>query len=86
LPQLEQHLDMAAGATSIGDYFTNMLDPSMNWRDVAEMVRRWNDQFCLKGIMSVPMRRGLSRSAALASLFRTTGVASSMAHAARSIS
>ena len=53
LPQLEQHLDMAAGATSIGDYFTNMLDPSMNWRDVAEMVRRWNDQFCLKGIMSV---------------------------------
>src|SRR3954453_201737 len=53
LPQLEQHLDMAAGATSIGDYFTNMLDPSMNWRDVAEMVKRWNDQFCLKGIMSV---------------------------------
>ncbi len=35
------------------DYFTNMLDPSMNWRDVAEMVRHWDDQFCLKGVMSV---------------------------------
>ena len=38
---------------SIGRYFTEMLDPSMNWNDVAEMVRLWNGQFCLKGIMSV---------------------------------
>ena len=53
LPQLEQHVDMAAGATSIGDYFTNMLDPTMNWNDVAEMVKHWNDKFCLKGVMSV---------------------------------
>jgi L-lactate dehydrogenase (cytochrome) len=53
LPQLEQHVDMSGGATSIGDYFTKMLDPSMNWNDIAEMVKRWNDKFCLKGIMSV---------------------------------
>jgi L-lactate dehydrogenase (cytochrome) len=53
LPQLEQHVDMAGGATSIGDYFTKMLDPSMDWRDVEGMVKQWNDQFCLKGIMSV---------------------------------
>ena len=44
---------MSGGATSIGDYFTKMLDPSMNWNDIAEMVKRWNDKFCLKGIMSV---------------------------------
>ena len=25
----------------------------MNWEDVAEMVRFWDGQFCLKGIMSV---------------------------------
>ena len=52
LPQLEEHIDMGSGATSIGDYFTNMLDPSMNWDDVAEMVKFWDGEFCLKGIMS----------------------------------
>ena len=53
LPQLDEHVDMGGGALSIGRYFTEMLDPSMNWDDVAEMVRQWNGQFCLKGIMSV---------------------------------
>jgi len=52
LPQLDEHVDMS-GAMSIGRYFTEMLDPSMNWNDVAEMVHVWNGQFCLKGIMSV---------------------------------
>jgi len=33
---------MSGGAMSIGRYFTEMLDPSMNWDDVAEMVRNWN--------------------------------------------
>lgn len=53
LPQLEEHVDMSGGAMSIGRYFTDMLDPAMNWDDVAEMVRTWNGPFCLKGIMSV---------------------------------
>ena len=53
LPQLEDHVDMSGGAMSIGRYFTEMLDPSMNWNDVAAMVRDWNGQFCLKGVMSV---------------------------------
>jgi L-lactate dehydrogenase (cytochrome) len=53
MPQLDEHVDMSGGAMSIGRYFTEMLDPSMNWDDVAEMVRGWNGQFCLKGIMSV---------------------------------
>ena len=53
LPQLEDHVDMSGGAMSIGRYFTDMLDPSMNWDDVAEMVRSWNGPFCLKGIISV---------------------------------
>jgi L-lactate dehydrogenase (cytochrome) len=52
LPQLEEHVDMSGGALSIGRYFTEMLDPSMSWNDVAEMVEHWNGQFCLKGIMS----------------------------------
>lgn len=52
LPQLDKHIDMSGGASSIGDYFTNMLDPSMNWSDVEEMVKFWDGEFCLKGIMN----------------------------------
>jgi L-lactate dehydrogenase (cytochrome) len=53
LPQLDDHVDMSGGAMSIGRYFTEMLDPSMTWEDVADMVKQWDGQFCLKGIMSV---------------------------------
>jgi L-lactate dehydrogenase (cytochrome) len=52
LPQLDEHVDMSGGALSIGRYFTDMLDPSMNWDDVAGMVKEWDGQFCLKGVMS----------------------------------
>jgi L-lactate dehydrogenase (cytochrome) len=53
LPQLDAHLNMGRSTSSIGDYFTNMLDPSMNWQDVEEMVAYWDGEFCLKGIMTV---------------------------------
>lgn len=53
LPQLDDHVDMGNSAMSIGSYFTDMLDPSMNWDDVAQMVKEWHGQFCLKGIVSV---------------------------------
>ncbi len=53
LPQLDKHIDMGDAALSISRYFTEMLDPAMNWDDVAAMVREWNGQFCLKGVMSV---------------------------------
>jgi L-lactate dehydrogenase (cytochrome) len=53
LPQLEEHVDMGGEAFSIGRYLTEMLDPSINWDDVAEMVQQWNGEFGLKGIMSV---------------------------------
>jgi L-lactate dehydrogenase (cytochrome) len=53
LPQLDRHVEMSGGAMSIGRYFTEMLDPSLNWKDVEAMVRSWGGQFCLKGSMSV---------------------------------
>ena len=53
LPQLDNHVDMGGSSLSISRYFTEMLDPSMTWDDVALMVREWGGQFCLKGIMSV---------------------------------
>ncbi len=53
LPQLDTHVDMGGGTMSISRYFTEMLDPTLSWDDVAEMVDEWGGQFCLKGSMSV---------------------------------
>src|SRR5689334_22981476 len=53
MPQLDAHVDFGGDALSIGRYFTDMLDPSMKWDDVAQMVREWDGEFCLKGVMSV---------------------------------
>ncbi|MER9073859.1 alpha-hydroxy-acid oxidizing protein [Mesorhizobium sp. M0904] len=53
LAQLDGHIDLGGGALSISRYFTEILDPSLDWKDVEDMVRFWNGQFCLKGIMSV---------------------------------
>ncbi len=53
MPQLEEHIHMEGGSMSIGRYFSEMLDPAMDWNYVAGMVKEWNGQFCLKGVMSV---------------------------------
>jgi L-lactate dehydrogenase (cytochrome) len=53
LPQLDEHISMGGNAKSIGSYFTEMLDPTMNWSDVEQMVKEWDGEYCLKGIMSV---------------------------------
>ena len=51
LPQLDAHVDMGGSTMSIARYFTEMLDPAMNWDDLAEMVQDWGGKFCLKGII-----------------------------------
>lgn len=51
LPQLDAHIDMKGDSLTIGRYFSEMLDPSMNWDDVAEMAAEWGGPFCLKGVM-----------------------------------
>jgi L-lactate dehydrogenase (cytochrome) len=80
LPQLDEHVDMSGGALSIGRYFTDMLDPSMNWDDVAEMVRQWNGQFCLKASCPQPMPSAPPRSAVMALLSPTMEIGSWTAH------
>ena len=40
-------------AISVGEYFSTMLDQSMNWKDAEKLCAQWNGQFALKGIMSV---------------------------------
>jgi L-lactate dehydrogenase (cytochrome) len=53
LPQLDEHINMDGKSISIGRYFSEMLDQSMDWNYVAGMVKDWGGQFCLKGVMSV---------------------------------
>jgi L-lactate dehydrogenase (cytochrome) len=53
LPQLDAHIDMKGDTLTIGRYFTEMLDPSMNWDDVERMVAEWGGPFCLKGVISI---------------------------------
>lgn len=40
-------------ATSVSDYFTNMLDQSMDWKAAEEICLYWGKPFALKGVMSV---------------------------------
>ena len=51
LPQLDSHVSMDGGALSIGRYFTEMLDPALNWNDIETMIAEWGGKFCLKGII-----------------------------------
>ena len=40
-------------SVSISDYFTKLIDQSMDWKAAEEINKRWGKQFALKGIMSV---------------------------------
>ncbi|MEM7190413.1 MAG: alpha-hydroxy acid oxidase [Pseudomonadota bacterium] len=54
LPHLSEHVSAGTNlAMSIGDYFSKMLDQSMNWKDAEELCSKWGGHFALKGIMSV---------------------------------
>ncbi len=54
LPHLQDYVAEGTSAvSSIGDYFSNMLDQSMNWKDAESLCKRWNGHFALKGVMSV---------------------------------
>ena len=54
MPHLSGHVSAGTNlAVSVGEYFSTMLDQSMNWKDAEELCSKWNGQFALKGIMSV---------------------------------
>ena len=54
LSQIKDHSrDGTNIATSVSDYFSNMLDQSMNWKDAEEICQYWGKPFALKGVMSV---------------------------------
>ena len=54
LSNLKDHISEGTKVmTTIGDYFTKMLDNSMSWKDVENINKEWGRQFAIKGVMSV---------------------------------
>jgi L-lactate dehydrogenase (cytochrome) len=54
LPQLKDYVAEGSNVSvSVNQYFSTMLDQSMNWQDAENVQKKWGRQFCLKGIMSV---------------------------------
>jgi L-lactate dehydrogenase (cytochrome) len=54
LPHLQDHVSEGTStAISIGNYFSSMLDQSMNWKDAEKLCSQWGGHFALKGVMSV---------------------------------
>ena len=54
LPHLQNYVEEGTNAvTSIGQYFSTMLDQGMNWNDAEKLNAKWGGHFALKGIMSV---------------------------------
>ena len=54
LSNIKNHIAEGSNVmTNIGDYFTKMIDQSLNWKAVEEINKNWGKQFALKGIMSV---------------------------------
>jgi L-lactate dehydrogenase (cytochrome) len=54
LPQLDGHVTEGTGkAVSIQSYFSEMLDPTLNWKKAEQIRNDWGGTFCLKGVMSV---------------------------------
>ncbi|HAA91291.1 MAG TPA: alpha-hydroxy-acid oxidizing enzyme [Rhodospirillaceae bacterium] len=54
MPHLSGHVDAGTNlAVSVGEYFSTMLDQSMNWKDAEKLCAQWNGHFALKGVMSV---------------------------------
>lgn len=54
MPHLSGHVSEGTNlAVSVGEYFSNMLDQSMSWKDAEKLCSDWGGHFALKGIMSV---------------------------------
>ena len=54
LSNLKDYVDEGSNISlSISDYFSTMLDQSMDWKAAEDIRKKWGKQFCLKGIMSV---------------------------------
>ncbi len=54
LPNLATHVAEGSSVPkSVADYFTTMLDQSLDWARAESIRKQWDGPFCLKGIMAV---------------------------------
>ena len=54
LSNLNKHVTEGTNLmTSVGDYFTKMLDRSLSWKKVEDINKKWAKPLAIKGIMSV---------------------------------
>ena len=54
LSQLKDFFEEGSNiSVSVSDYFTKLIDQSMDWKAAEEINKHWGKQFALKGIMSV---------------------------------
>ncbi|MGD2132417.1 MAG: alpha-hydroxy acid oxidase [Maricaulaceae bacterium] len=54
LAELKTHVPEGSNvAVTVGGYFSQMLDQSMNWKDAERLNALWGKPFALKGVMSV---------------------------------
>ena len=54
LSNLNKHVTEGTNLmTSIGDYFTKMLDNSLSWKKIEKINSKWGKSFAIKGVMSV---------------------------------
>ena len=54
LSNLKDHVSEGSNTSvSIADYFSTMLDQTLDWAEAERIANAWGGQFCLKGIMSV---------------------------------
>ena len=80
LSNLKDHIPEGSNVSiSVSDYFSTMLDQTMDWDAAAEVRERWGKAFCLKGIMSVRTPERRSRLAQMPLWYLITEVVSSMA-------
>jgi L-lactate dehydrogenase (cytochrome) len=86
LPQLKDYVREGSNVSvSIGDYFSTMLDQSMNWQDAERVRKKWGRQFCLKGVMSVADAKRAVQIGATAIMVSNMAGGSSTVRGARSI-
>ena len=59
LPHLQDFVKEGRHKFFDRNYFSTMLDQSMNWKDAEKLCSQWGGHFALKGIMSVEEKKAV---------------------------